>query len=161
MRWYLDASALLKFYKSEDGTENVYRLFESYAPEGGVATSQYTAIEAASALQRLCNAGQMDASLKERLLSEISASEGIAMLPVSWDCLRSGVGLISKHNLRGGDAVQLSSALECRSAGSERVAFVCSDARLNEAARKEGLDVYDPVLRTPDDWLQRGSSRLT
>ncbi len=154
MRWYFDASAVLKFYKSEDGTENVYYIFGQYAGKGGVATSQYTAVETASAAQRLYNAGQMNESMKEMLHSGISSSKNIKMLPVSWDCLQFSVRLINRHNLRAGDAIQLSSALEYKSAGEDKTVFVCSDVRLNDAAQKEGLNVYDPAQISLNEWLK-------
>jgi predicted nucleic acid-binding protein len=49
--------------------------------------------------------------------------------------------LVSVHPLRAADALQLASALVWSDGGPDQRAFVCLDARLREAARKEGLTV--------------------
>ena len=49
--------------------------------------------------------------------------------------------LLSRHSLRGTDAIHLASALLLQGALKEKVTFACADARLVSAARAEGLDV--------------------
>lgn len=49
--------------------------------------------------------------------------------------------LLSRHSLRGADAIHLASALLVQGALKEKVTFACADGRLVTTARAEGLDV--------------------
>jgi hypothetical protein len=49
--------------------------------------------------------------------------------------------LLSRHSLRGADAIHLASATLVRDALQQPVTFACADAKLVAAARAEGLDI--------------------
>jgi hypothetical protein len=53
------------------------------------------------------------------------------------------VKLVRKHQLRGCNGMQLSDALSFSEDSSDLV-FICSDNKLNKAARAEGLAVENP-----------------
>lgn len=52
--------------------------------------------------------------------------------------------LLRTHDLRGGDALQLAAALQGCEGDPTSLGFVCHDARLKEAASREGFPVIDP-----------------
>jgi uncharacterized protein len=49
--------------------------------------------------------------------------------------------LLTRHPLRGADAIHLASALLVRDALQQAVTFACADIKLVAAARAEGLEV--------------------
>ncbi len=53
--------------------------------------------------------------------------------------------LLKRHPLRAADALQLASCLELEKGIRLPVLFVAYDGRLNEAAKKEGLEI-EPVI---------------
>lgn len=53
--------------------------------------------------------------------------------------------LLRTHNLRAGDALQLAAALSACEGYPSGMEFVCLDARLNDAALREGFRVVNPV----------------
>ncbi len=66
--------------------------------------------------------------------------------PVSPLVLAQAATLIDKHQLRTLDAIQLATAIAVRDTNqvSKEVVFVCADASLIEAARREGLATLLP-----------------
>ena len=50
--------------------------------------------------------------------------------------------LLAVHDLRSADALQLAAALEWCDARPSGVAFVCLDARLRQAAQREGFEPF-------------------
>jgi len=55
------------------------------------------------------------------------------------ETVKSAGDLAEKYGLRGFDALHLASALELKEATASGVKFSTSDARLGEAAAREGL----------------------
>lgn len=60
----------------------------------------------------------------------------VELLP---EVAESSVALLARHALRTGDSVQLASCLYLRRETAEEVSLMAYDARLNEAARIEGV----------------------
>lgn len=58
--------------------------------------------------------------------------------------------IVDHYPLRAPDALQLASALALPHGHEEAVTFVCADARLLQAATREGLRTWNPVV---GDWL--------
>ena len=52
--------------------------------------------------------------------------------------------LLRVHDLRAGDALQLAAALVFADGEPRSVPFVCLDARLSTAARREGCPIVEP-----------------
>lgn len=103
-----------------------------------------TEIECASAVARL----ERDSALTPR--SAKGALSRLDSLKAAWNEI-DPVGpirqmarrLLRLHNLRAGDALQLSAALAVSEGEPGSLEFVSIDDRLNDAASLEGLDVLE------------------
>lgn len=134
---YWDASMLVCLCVEESDTRAARRL-----AAGGIATWSVSAVEIASALERRSREAALDAhgrAMARAALAELMASwtEITSLTAVRERALR----LVATHALRAADAMQLAAALVAvsdRPAGHE---FVCADARLREAAAREGFEV--------------------
>lgn len=133
---YFDASALVKRYVPETGSDRV----EDWWMAPYLATSQWTQVEILSALSRRCREGLL--STQHRNAAAAALSEDLrAFVVVAVDsiAITEADGLLARHPLRAGDAIQLASALVLRQRTGEPVAFLAFDDRLNAAADREGL----------------------
>lgn len=136
---YFDASALAKRYLREKDSTKVRRLLSLDAP----ATSRLSAVEIVSALMRRSREGTLSEKNRERAIAVLDGDLA-AMLVVE---LTPGIvtraqGLLRRHPLRAGDAIQLASCLQLQEElPDEPLVFVAFDARLIAAADAEGVKV--------------------
>lgn len=134
---YWDASALVPLCVAQVGTATVRRLVR-----GGIVTWSVSAVEIASAIERRTRERSLthaERAAARTALNELAAAwtEISALGPVRERAMR----LVATHALRAADAMQLGAALVAvsdRPAGHE---FVCADARLRDAAAREGFRV--------------------
>lgn len=63
------------------------------------------------------------------------------LVELTAEVVSAALGLLTRHPLRAGDAIQLASCLELRQRLKYPITFVAFDQQLLRAARKEGLDV--------------------
>lgn len=134
---YWDASALVPLCVTEAGTAAARRMVTD-----GIVTWSLSAVEIASAIERRVREkklGNVDRSAARVALDELAAAwtEISALGPVRDRALR----LVATHPLRAADAMQLAAALVAvsdRPAGHD---FVSADARLRQAASREGFRV--------------------
>ena len=141
---YLDASALVKSYVDEPGTEEVRLAIEE---AGAVGTHMISRVEVSAALAK---------AVRTRALNEREAAECLARFRKDWpDLIRLGVSemlmahadrLAWDHGLRGYDAVHLAAADLWQVALGEEVTFAVLDAKLWYAARVIGLLAYPKGL---------------
>ncbi len=137
---YLDASALVKNYVEEPGSTAVRNLLRQTLP----ATSRLTAVEVASALARRCREGALEPADRDQLLQDLS--EDLTVLSVVElvpEVVAGARALLLQHPLRAADAVQLASCLVLQEKVDRPMIFAAYDQRLLEAARLQGLDVFD------------------
>ena len=135
---YFDASALVKRYVRENGSTAVRRLLSSDTP----VMSRLSEVEVASALMRLAREGALTAAERDRALAAFAADlEAITVVELTHDVTAEAIGLLRRHQLRAGDAMQLASCLLMQQQISEALPFVAFDRRLTEVARLEGLEV--------------------
>jgi predicted nucleic acid-binding protein len=133
---YFDASALVKRYVAEPGSERV----RSLLIDGIVATSRFSEVEVASALTRRCREGSFSADERDRALGALRRDiSTLFVVELSSEVVARGVALLTRTSLRAADAVQLASCIELRNRLQVACFFVCADALLSAAARKEGL----------------------
>jgi uncharacterized protein len=144
---YLDASAWVKRYFQEEGSDRVRRLFQrnealssswlGYVEVSATIARQSTARNIGET-QRLSMEAQLDYEWKFFLQGGPS-SEGFI----------SAVSLARQYALRGADALHLANAMQMnerfRMAGDD-LALWSSDRELVEAALKAGLRVENPLL---------------
>lgn len=135
---YLDTSALLKLYAEERGTPDVRA---AVARASIVATSRLTYVEARGAFARKLRAGDLPQADHQELVSALDEDWGrLLVVEISEHLCQEAVGLVERHPLRAGDALQLASACAVRDRAQE-LAFLSFDDRLNGAAELEGLAV--------------------
>lgn len=134
---YADTSALVKRYVAERGSAAVERLVVTGRP---VATSKIAYAELYAGLAR---------KLRERYLTARQWQAVARRFERDWEaCLRVNVldeilararDLVSRHPLRGFDALHLASALYLMEDSGQPVTFAAADQRLVRAARAERL----------------------
>lgn len=140
---YLDASAWVKRYFEEPGSEAVDRMFE----EGTVASSSLGYVEVAAAVARQRARGkQVEGQRIEQLEEKLDRDWGrMLQLEVTKEVMEGAVGLARRYRLRGADAVHLSVVvhfqrqLDADLAGELR--FVTLDEELITAGQTAGVTV--------------------
>lgn len=149
--YFLDASALVKRYINEIGSEWVRQLTEPH-PGDTVLLAEITLAEVSAAIAAKHRMpGGITLAQRDRALSLFlqNCDSYFLLLPVDRTVLDRAVELTQNYRLRGYDAVQLASALvaaDVMSAnGLPSPIFVASDGNLLAAARSEGLAVDDPL----------------
>ena len=141
MSVFADSSALVKLYLDEVGHELARTL-----PQ--LAVAQLARVEVASALWRKARLGELDPAEATVLSEEFEAdfygtdatAPRFAVIVASDEVLDSAARLITVHELRAYDAVQLASALALRQVDATATRLCAFDRRLLTAARAEGLE---------------------
>ena len=135
---YLDASALVKHYVEEDGSDAVRRILGESVP----VTSRLTEVELTSAIARRARQGDVSENVRDKLLGrlrqDLLSFYVVELVP---EVVSQAGSLLLRHPLRANDAIQLASCLAVQARLPAAVRFVASDQRLNAAARAEGLRV--------------------
>jgi predicted nucleic acid-binding protein len=161
--FYFDASALVKRYTRESGSDKMFFLFRS-VPLTRLWCLTSGAMEVFWICVRKRNDGRITADqftqatghLEFEVINTQSDFKTISV-PDSlvWDSMR----LIETHSLNSVDAMVLRSALdiatELRDTGDTLV-LVASDQRLLRAAQTEGLLVFNPEIdsqQTLTEWI--------
>lgn len=131
---YFDASALTKRYVRERGSTKVRRLLASDA----AATSRLSPVEIASALMRRRREGVLPDARHESALAMLNEDlTAMLVVELTSEVVARAQGLLQRHALRAGDAIQLASCLHLRDELEESISLVAFDDRLAAAARKE------------------------
>ena len=148
--FFLDSSALVKRYLSEQGSRWIAELC---LPDSAatILIAEITRVEVAAAI-----AGRQRASdgitreERDRLVALLlrHCDSEYTLVPLQRQVFGAAVELTQRHRLRGYDAVQLAAALDASraatAAGLPGLTFVSADGDLNAAARAEGLHADDP-----------------
>jgi predicted nucleic acid-binding protein len=139
---YLDTSALVKLYVSEQGSAAV-RAWTSAASL--IATARITYAEARAAIAQTRRLGGLTAAELRRAVAELDAGwAGFVRVDVSEALVSRAGRLAEEHGLRGYDAVQLAAALAARPSATDYL-FASFDDALNAAASREGLPLAGAV----------------
>jgi uncharacterized protein len=111
--YYLDSSAIVKFYIAESGSEWVRDIFISSNTEI-LYTTILSRVEVLAALARRMRTGDLDKQdfEKQGAHFERDFNNFFAPVAVSEPVINTASQLLRKHNLRGYDALQLASAYE-------------------------------------------------
>jgi predicted nucleic acid-binding protein len=140
---YLDSSALVKRYLKEIGTEVVNSLIFSSEEK---ATSKLSYPEILSAFARKHRANEIGKGVLHSAINKFESDwPQLYVIEFSNEMLQPIKQLSQKYPLRAADTVHLASALWLRSSTKVDVTFVASDSRLLEAARRENLQVVNPL----------------
>lgn len=126
----------MKRYFDEPGSARVREFLANHP----VATCRLSDVEIASALTRRCREGTLARHDLDRALAALRADiDSIAVVELTAEVGRTAIALLARHPLRAGDSIQLASCLYLRRQVTEDVRLLAYDARLNDAARGEGL----------------------
>jgi predicted nucleic acid-binding protein len=135
---YFDASALVKRYVRESGSNAVRRLLGS----GVAASSRLSEVEISSAIARRTREGTLTTRQRDRMLTALRRDlPALAIVELVPEVTSEARALLLRHPLRAADAIQLASCLYLQRQLDESVSFVAFDRRLLAAARAENLDV--------------------
>lgn len=137
---YLDASALVKRYLEEAGSDEVYRLFEGAEVLG---TSLVTRAEVSAAFAK---AARLNAVSEEQALSARKDFEAdwldFARLRVDELTVAQAGRLAWEHGLTGIDSLHLASALLWQETLGEPVQMATYDEKLKEGAQASQLTAW-------------------
>ncbi len=141
---YLDASALVKRYVAEPGSEEVLR---SIGAASAVGTAAVSRAEVAAALAKSARLGLLSREDAEAAHQTFRQEwPDFIRLPVTELLLEQAAGLAWNHGLRGYDSVQLAAAVSWQEALEASVAFATFDRHLWEAASHAGLTSFPADL---------------
>lgn len=155
MLWiYFDASALVKRYSSENGTELVNELFRQRSAVQ-MTCATIGVLEIVSVLVRKQNDGRLPLHLFNQAMIELNKEiiddDTFVIAPIDDGLILSSLELIAKHNINATDAIILRSCLDLQknlqSAGHRLILCSC-DKRLVRAGKGENIIVIDPEIET-------------
>lgn len=155
MLWvYFDASALVKRYSLEDGTDLLNELFHELPVEQMTCT-MIGILEIVSVLVRKQNNGRLPQHLFTQAMielnQEIVENEAFSIISLDEEVFLSSLNLIAQYNINATDAIVLRSCLNLQQIlkleGHHLVLWSC-DKRLLRAAQHESIDVFDPEVNT-------------
>ena len=161
--FYFDASALVKRYTRESGSEKMLFLFRN-VPLGRLLCLTIGAIEVFWICIRKKNDGRITIGEFTQAIGHleheiINNQSNFRKISVPDSLVWNSMDLIETYSLNSVDALVLRSALdtatELRST-DDRLVLVASDQRLLRAAHAEGLQIFNPELdpqQTLTDWI--------
>lgn len=133
---YFDASALVKHYVQEVGSDLVQHWLLAPRP----ATSRWSQVEILSAISRRSREGHVTVAERNAMAANLSHDlGGFLVVELTDEVIAASDSLFTRHPLRAGDCVQLASALVLKQRTGQPIMFHGFDQRLNTAAVSEGL----------------------
>lgn len=140
---YLDASAWVKRYVAEDGSQRVDALFRD---DTGLACATVGFLETLTSLARASRAGRIDDLAYRQARLDAAADFGrFRTVDFTPEVFQIARGMTERFALHTGDIIHLATATVLRSAQREPVRFVTADRELGAAARLARFDVFDPT----------------
>lgn len=147
--YFFDTSALAKRYIQETGSSWVGVICDD-TENNLVFISDLTEIELVSAISRRAKGGTLATASAQSEIKNFDSDlrEQYLAVAVSRHVLLAARDIVERHALRGYDAVQLASALECSKEltllGLPPICFVSADVELLAAAMADGLQTENP-----------------
>ncbi len=148
--FYLDASALVKRYHPELGSDVVNLVVQELldnAPER-LAVSRLILAETISVINRVRNANRISVTVFQtttaRLLLDV---QHMSVQSLNDQVVLQSIPFIARHNVNSSDAIHLRQALNLQQsllALGHDLYLITSDHRLLRAAQMEGLRAFDP-----------------
>jgi len=154
--YYLEPSALVKYYVTEAGSAWTHSLVD--AEENVLVTAEISITEVSAALAVIARIGRISKRRCDELWAKFKRDLLVQyeLLPTSRAIVDHGAELCQKHPLRGFDAIHLASGLLLQEVLQEEMAgqtIICvtGDDSLLTAAQAEGLVVDDPFWHSDMD----------
>lgn len=136
---FWDTSAIVPLCCQQPKTQSANRAFRLFPK---LIVWWATGVECSSALNRLARERQLTAQEKQQAVRMLDKHRSLwaEIAPLN-EVRETAEGLFGKHDLRAADSLQLAAALVWCSAHPKGKTFVGADARLLDAAEKEGFNV--------------------
>ena len=151
--YYVDASALVKRYVNEPGSDWLRAIVTTSEPHL-FFTSRMTIVEVISAFARRVRDDPLSSD-EFAAVSDAFRSDCLnqyQIMPPTLEIVDLACGLLERHPLRAYDATQLATGLVAQQFLTAQtyppLTFLSSDDRLNQAASHEGLAVDNPGHHT-------------
>lgn len=142
---YLDASAIVKIYVQETGSDQVRELL---AEAEIVGTALISRAEVVAALARAIRTGILRETEATAAAQRFRSQwPDYARIQVTETTISRADGLAWTHGLRGYDAVHLASALVWKETLGDPVLLATFDGKLHEAGRLNGLQPWPEDLK--------------
>lgn len=148
--FYLDASAVIKRYSREPGSDWIKTLTDVQVGHV-VLLAEITLVEVAAALAAKHRAsGGISQHERDNALNLFLSNcrSEYEIMPINRSIIDQAIVLTQNHRLRGYDAIQLASAIVVSRifgvSGLPSLIFVTADADLLLAAEAEGLETENP-----------------
>lgn len=150
MAYFLDASALVKYYVTEPGNAWVRQRVDE---EQSILLAEITVAELAAALGILQRVGRITPRHRQDFWEKFERDcvERYDLIPVVYDVIYAAALLCARHPLKAYDAVQLAAGLALKGTLAEQdipLIFVSGDDTLITAAQAEGLTADNPFWHT-------------
>lgn len=146
--FYLDASAWVKRYHTEPGSDVINLLFQKAAKPQRIITSLWSLGETFAALHRNKNRFNVpEKEFNKIAFAFLTDCGNLHLLPLSDDQLFKTLFLIRKHNLNSADAYHLSTILhfkETLDSFNHSIILISADERLIKATNNEDVYAFDP-----------------
>lgn len=143
---YLDASAWVKRYVGEEGSQRINTWMNQ---DPMVASAALGVTEVLTTIVRKARAGELSTTERDQILddvwAEFNAFAQVYHTPPVMECARE---VAFRYGLQGADTVHLASALwlgDHLPPEIDGLTMITSDRELAEAADEAGLDVFDPT----------------
>ena len=153
MAYFLDSSALVKYYVTEPGSTWVQQQVDK---EELILLAEVTVAEVAAALGILQREERITPHYRQDFWErfERDCVERYDLIPIVYGVIYAAALLCARHPLKAYDAVQLAAGLALRGTLAEQdisLVFVSGDNTLITAAQAEGLTVDNPFWHTDLD----------
>jgi predicted nucleic acid-binding protein len=133
---YWDASAVVPLLVREKTTKPIAKLYKADAE---IVTWWGTEIECVSAISRVERQGASGGALDKAMARLDSLKRAWHEIQPLESVRESARRLLRVHAIRAADALQLAAAIVASENSPSTLELVCLDARLVEAARREGF----------------------
>lgn len=140
MKAFIDTSSLAKRYVQEPGSEELEEFFRSVVEEAYIST--LAIVEFSAAIGRKIRNKDITENASANAMQEFEKDwQGLfTKVPLSEELAELAASLAIQYPLKGSDAVHLSSAV-----ASDVELFITSDVNLLKAAKKIGIQSYNPA----------------
>jgi uncharacterized protein len=141
---YLDTSALVKYYVSEQGTEAVFQLIQD---ADLVGSAQITYVEMAAALAKATRLRWINVGEEEKAWGDFCADwPSFTRINVTTPLVERAAQLARQHQLRGYDATHLAAASVWKESLENQITLASFDKDLWAAGKNAGIDIWPNEL---------------
>ena len=145
--FYLDTSAILKRYRTENGTDFVSELYEQLGAHDLLLTSHFACLEFECVAARALKAKLLTPAAYNMLLGGLARDIGeyLLLMPVASELVNDAIEVTRRFELRAPDAIHVAAAQQGdRTVQGGQFVFVTSDKELLAASNMAGMTTLDP-----------------